>query len=775
MIDVKIIKKPRDGQATSSGSWGSGVKEAAHAARADVADLAMEARHAKESDHAVSSDEAAHAIEADHAKEADNAAQWARHEFGNYMDQPVRTGDGVTFESLILRGFMASPDFVDGFEGSGHKLWIDGGLSCLTLDRLTVRQTMSIFELLINKVRSVGGQICVSAANGKIKAVEEAGEDYVISFEQENTFAAHDLMRCQTFTGGGLKSYWVEVSSATGDTVIVAKSEFASSVPEVGDECVLMGNTVNQKRQNLALIAATEDGMPRIDVLGGVKAKNFSGALRARLGNLDGIIDSWFPSAKQPRGNGLYCDNAFLKGTFLLETGEDVKTRFEATEGKIESAVEGVRQDLMPDRGYLSNPSFKEGLDKWGTQNETVFFLVGNKWIYANNNVLSKRGDSAIVVKDMGRTVVHIKNKYICQKNKNLAKKPDMPTNADGTKEAQPVYLAFFYRCATAGKLTVTFEGVDKTGFADFESFNIEQEVGVTDGYQQFTCKGLWNGTGDFKLSFTGEIYLYMLVLSTDKVDSLIYKYRTLFEQSDKLINIAAQNFDKDGNVLADSGIMVKPTGVGIYSQGSDSQFALIGVEVKGEDGKSSIKLFADNIQLEGYATINGNFKIDKEGNMVAKNGQYEGTVIANSGKFIGAIGSPYNNVGAAQTQWPSVDTGMNVMVSDTKRAEAGLVLPAYKEIDGVECDVINATTTDTFITIPSNNDPTQCLLYRNTHITSVKLGGNFCRVRLKAFVQPGADGCSWTILNTSDFELATDADLKYVYAKSVLNPSVLN
>lgn len=775
MIDVKIIKKPRDGQATSGGSWGPGVKEAAHAARADVADLAMEARHAKESDHAVSSDEAAHAIEADHAKEADNAAQWARHEFGNYMDQPVRTGDGVTFESLILRGFMASPDFVDGFEGFGHKLWIDGGLSCLTLDRLTVRQTMSVFELLINKVRSVGGQICVSAGNGKIKAVEEAGENYVISFEQENTFVAHDLMRCQTFTGGGLKSYWVEVSSAAGDSVIVAKSEFASSVPEAGDECVLMGNTVNPNRQNLVLIAVTEDGIPRIDVLGGVKTKNFSGALRARLGNLDGIIDSWFPSAKQPRGNGLYCDNAFLKGTFLLETGEDVKTRFEATEGKIESAVEGVRRDLMPDQGYLSNPSFNDGLDKWGTQNETVFFLVGNKWIYANNNVLSKRGDSAIVVKDMGRTVVHIKNKYICQKNKNLAKKPDMPTNADGTKEAQPVYLAFFYRCATAGKLTVTFEGVDKTGFADFESFNIEQEVGVTDGYQQFTCKGLWNGTGDFKLSFTGEIYLYMLVLSTDKVDSLTYKYRTLFEQSDKLINIAAQNFDKDGNVLADSGIMVKPTGVGIYSQGSDGQFVLIGVEVKGEDGKSSIKLFADNIQLEGYATINGNFKIDKEGNMVAKNGQYEGTVIANSGKFIGAIGSPYNNVGAAQTQWPSVDTGMNVMVSDTKRAEAGLVLPAYKEIDGVECDVINATTTDTFITIPSNNDPTQCLLYRNTHITSVKLGGNFCRVRLKAFVQPGADGCSWTILNTSDFELATDADLKYVYAKSVLNPSVLN
>lgn len=685
--------------------------------------------------------------------------------------------DGMCETDIVkLRGYLGTPNFVDGFNGNGFKLWIDDSkLANLTLDRLTVRQTMVIFELLIEKIRSVGGQICVSAANGKIKSVKEYEDNYVIEFEQENTFVAHDLVRCQTFTGKNLKSYWAEVASVTKDGVIIPKSEFTNSLPAVGDECVLMGNTINTKRQNLVLISATEDGNPRIDVMNGVNHKGFDKSLRARLGNLDGINDDWFPASNQPNGDGLYCDNAFLKGTFLLETGEDVKTRFEITDGKIESAVEGVRQDLMPDRGYLSNPSFNEGFDKWGTQNETVFFLVGNKWIYANNNVLSKRGDSAIVVKDMGRTVVHIKNKYICQKNKNLAKKPDMPTNADGTKEAQPVYLAFFYRCATAGKLAVTFEGVDKTGFADFESFNIEQEVGVTDGYQQFTCEGIWNGTGDFKLSFTGEIYLYMLVLSTDKVDSLTYKYRTLFEQSDKLINIAAQNFDKDGNVLADSGIMVKPTGVGIYSQGSDGKFALIGVEVKGEDGKSSIKLFADNIQLEGYATINGNFKIDKEGNMDAKNGRYEGTVVANSGKFIGAIGSPYNNVGAAQTQWPSVDTGMNVMVSDTKRAEAGLVLPAYKEIDGVECDVINATATDTFINIPSNNDPTQCLLYRNTHITSVKLGGNFCRVRLKAFVQPGADGCSWTILNTSDFELATDVDLKYIYAKSVLNPSVLN
>lgn len=47
-----------------------------------------------------------------------------------------------------------------------------------------------------------------------------------------------------------------------------------------------------------------------------------------------------------------------------------------------------------------------------------------------------------------------------------------------------------------------------------------------------------------------------MLVLSTDRVEALAYKYKTLFEQSDKLVKIAAANFDKDGNVLEESSIV---------------------------------------------------------------------------------------------------------------------------------------------------------------------------------------------------------------------------
>ena len=542
-------------------------------------------------------------------------------------------GDGnAELLTLLVRALLSSPKFVDGFAGEGWRIWLENGLSHMTVDRLTVRQIMTVFELLIEKIRSVGGQICVSAANGKIKEVQNVNGHYIITFEQENTFVAHDLMRCKTFTGG-IQDYWVEIADVNGDTVVIPATEFAGCEPMPGDECVLMGNTTDPKRQNLILISATEDGQPRIDILDGVRDKNFSGCLRARFGNLDGITDDWFPADNQPHGNGVYSDNAYLRGTFLLVTGEDIKTKFEIVEGRITSSIEAVRQDFVADKGYLSNPAFSFGMEKWDTSNEAVFFLVGNKWLWVNNNVLTKKGNCASVTRDSDRTVVRIVDKYILQKNADLRSKPTFRTNSDGKKEPLPVYLSFFYKVKKSGVLKVGFENVDKTGFENFNSFEYATELNPTDGYQQFTCDGLWNGTGDFKLSFTGEIYLYMLVLSTDKVEALTYKYRTLFEQSEKLIKIAAQNFDSDGKVLAESGIVTTAQMSGLYAIGEDGNLrAFVGA------GQEGVKIKAANIQLEGLVTANSNFRILEDGSIEAVNGKFTGEINATTGTIGGFI-----------------------------------------------------------------------------------------------------------------------------------------
>lgn len=576
--------------------------------------------------------------------------------------------------TLVVRELLRSANYAgSGMTGNGWQIGIDEDLlSHLIVDKITVRRVMNVFELLINKVRSVGGQICVSAANGKIKTVQEQGDYWHITFEQENTFVAHDLMRCQVFTGTSQKAYWVEVAGIANGGILVEKSEFETAQPEEGDECVLMGNTETANRQNLVLISASEDGHPRVDVLDGVNAKNFDHALRARLGNLNDIKDDRFPLDNQPKGNGLYADNVYLRGTFLLSTGEDIKTKLEITEGKVQSAIDSVRNDFLSEKGYLNNPTFASGLEKWNSENETVFFLVGNRWIWANGAALSKKGDGASVVTDMGRKVVRIRNKYIRQKHENLRFVPTFPTNGEGKKEALPVYLSFFYRCAKSGTLKIGFENVDKTGFADFNSMEVSEEIAATDGYVQYTCSGLWNGTGDFKLEFNGDIYLYMLVLSTDKIEALTYKYKTLFEQSERLVKISAAVYDKDERALQETGLMIQPEGTGIYIKDANGKLALIGVGVEETDAegnkKTVIKLTADNIKLEGLVTANGYFKVKEDGSIEAVNGTFRGHVYAEGGA-IGGFSIGNGHIGGADVIYNEDGT---IEVKDT---ENGLFL----------------------------------------------------------------------------------------------------
>lgn len=551
--------------------------------------------------------------------------------FGQEENGRVDGKGNADLLTLVVRELLRSANYGgSGMTGNGWQIGLDEDLlSHLIVDKITVRRVMNVFELLINKVRSVGGQICVSAANGKIKTVREQGDYWHITFEQENTFVAHDLMRCQVFTGTSQKAYWVEVAGIANGGILVEKSEFETAQPEEGDECVLMGNTETANRQNLVLISASEDGHPRVDVLDGVNAKNFDHALRARLGNLNDIKDDRFPLDNQPKGNGLYADNVYLRGTFLLSTGEDIKTKLEITEGKVQSAIDSVRNDFLSEKGYLNNPTFASGLEKWNSENETVFFLVGNKWVWANGAALSKKGDGASVVTDMGRKVVRIRNKYILQKHGNLRYVPTFPTNDEGQKEALPVYLTFFYRCAKVGTLKVRFENVDKTGFANFNSMEISEEIAETEGYVQYTGNGLWNGTGDFRLEFDGDIYMYMLVLSTDKIEALTYKYKTLFEQSERLVKISAAVYDKDERALEETGLIVTSKVSGLYAIDVDGNLkSFVGA---GQDG---VKIKASNIQLEGLVTANENFKILEDGSIEAKNGKFTGEINASNGNI---------------------------------------------------------------------------------------------------------------------------------------------
>ena len=560
---------------------------------------------------------------------------------GGYID-----GNGnAELLTLVVRQLLRSARFVDGFGGEGWQLWTDEQkLANLTIDKLTVRQVMTVFELLIEKIRSVGGQIVVSAANGKIKTVEEVDGYYKITFEQENTFVPHDLMRCQTFTGGTIKSYWVEVAAAVdGNSVLVETSEFDASLPAEGDEVVLMGNTEDRLRQNLILISATEDGQPRIDVMNGVRSKSFEGCLRARLGNLDGIEDPWFPDGV--KGDGLYSDNVYLRGKFQFSNCMDLETRFSITDGNIQSSVEALREDFVEEKGFLSNPSFNRGLESWEIDDAAMLYETGQTCIIANSELLSTKESGAALMYDDSRRVMRIKNTSIIQRNDAMRAKPEIVKDTDGIGEPALIHFSVLVKVISSGTLTVGFEGETTEGFHSFLPFSQKKDLAQSDSYQMVTMSGVWTGTGDFKFEFTGELYAYNFIITSDPVEAFTYRYKSLFEQSARLTKLAVAVYGEGKEaeeLLKESGLMVTPKGTGIYMRTIDDKgeehIALIGVGETDSDGNTVIKLTADNIKLEGLVTANGHFKIDGEGNIEAVNAKISGEVNANSGTFSGIL-----------------------------------------------------------------------------------------------------------------------------------------
>lgn len=609
-------------------------------------------------------------------------------ERGGYID-----GQGkAELLTLVVRQLLRSARFVDGFGGEGWQLWIDEQkLANLTIDKLTVRQVMTVFELLIEKIRSVGGQIVVSAANGKIKTVEEVDGYYKITFEQENTFVPHDLMRCQTFTGGTMKSYWVEVAAVAvdGNSVLVETSEFDASLPAEGDEVVLMGNTEDTKRQNLVLISATEDGQPRIDVMNGVRSKSFEGCLRARLGNLDGIEDPWFPDGV--KGDGLYSDNVYLRGKFQFSNCMDLETRFSITDGNIQSSVEALREDFVEEKGFLSNPSFNRGLESWEIDDAAMLYETGQTCIIANSELLSTKESGAALMYDDSRRVMRIKNTSIIQRNAAMRAKPEIVTDTDGIGEPALIHFSVLVKVISAGTLTVGFDGETTEGFHSFLPFSQKKELAQSDSYQMVTMSGVWTGTGDFKFEFTGELYAYNFIITSDPVEAFTYRYKSLFEQSARLtkLAVAAYGNDKDEReaLVKETGLMITPDGSGIYFRKSDGTMAFISVEEENDgSGNTVVKLKGDNIKLEGNLTANGNFKVLGDGSIETNNAKLKG--------YMYSVFKPIVSSDAERIGLNKDDNNVEYLLKSNLYVDAtfnGVVLPVSEEYEGARVLIMDA------------------------------------------------------------------------------------
>lgn len=208
-------------------------------------------------------------------------------------------------------------DFMSGFAGYGWKIWeYVKGKWMLEIDSIRVREQFIVFEMLVSKMRAIIGSLGISQACGKIATVtlSEDGTEYLITLEDETmSFVAHDFMRCQTYTGTKQTFYHVEIASVVDNVIHVSVSEFDKdeegnvvNPPEVGNDIVQFGNSVNKNRQSAIYIHADESDQPAIDIMFDIDSKDWTGKIKTRLG---GDI----PGGDGTRG--FYCENGMIKGT----------------------------------------------------------------------------------------------------------------------------------------------------------------------------------------------------------------------------------------------------------------------------------------------------------------------------------------------------------------------------------------------------------------------------------------------------------------------------
>lgn len=169
----------------------------------------------------------------------------------------------------------------------------NGTITNLVAEYLTVTKQAHFFELIIDKIKSNSGQVVLSAANAIIDKVETVTDGYKLYWRREdatthkkigNDFAPYDQIRCQTFNvheGTNFnvdnKYYWRLVTD-TGSAIVEIDGEQVecnyievsdidkdgTSIPEVGDEIVQLGNRTDTSRQNAIILSAVTSPDPNV-------------------------------------------------------------------------------------------------------------------------------------------------------------------------------------------------------------------------------------------------------------------------------------------------------------------------------------------------------------------------------------------------------------------------------------------------------------------------------------------------------------------------------
>lgn len=560
-------------------------------------------------------------------------------------DRPDEAGFLIKFLGGLFSDYIQSMNFSSGALGEGFVIKVDSktGDSYLEVDHMLARKSATFIELLIQRLRQVGGQIILSPASMSCSKVEEYDTFYRCYFENtdgEKTivqeFVIGDQARSQTFNiKPGVHEnvsntyYWRLVTSVGDNYIDLSKSDCdtGSAAPQAGDDIVQLGNRTDKTRQNAIVLAAYGNDTPSFRQYAGIDSYSLAGKE---------------VTAFSPNGNK-------VTGDFILKTGVNILTQFKILEDLIYSEISKVLDEVQAKDNYLYNASFASNTNGWETKNDVRFFTVNGKFLLVNGEFYSRKDAMAAIIRDGDRNVLRILSSGIKQSNADLANKP---TYEEG-EEPKKFFISFRYKVATAGTLTIGFPG---------QNLYFTERLEPGEEYAMKEYSGTWDGTGDFELKFTGDIYIHSLALAENAFEDLYTKLSSEIKQTAESIRLEVKELSESNNQRF-SQIEQTAENLKLSVTKIEEDVTQLGLDINGvtdelklyvkKDGLGSeinvaldnISVVSKNIYFTGNISANGNVSIQADGTIKAIGGEFSGELKGATGEFNGKVSIANNKI----------------------------------------------------------------------------------------------------------------------------------
>lgn len=502
-------------------------------------------------------------------------------------------------------GELSSKQFISGFLGGlGWSIYntpvtnaagVQENKWTGEFDNVIVRGSLRVFEMIISQLlgendnRIFTGMMEVDhydAESGRVYLNTQDGKLY-------NPFRRNDIIMVQQFNGMPnssndyyvTKNYELLITDAgcgsleDGDKRLdwVTFTNFTSSMEgataesliKKKDTFVRVDNLSDSQRKGIIQLMTVGANTPYMDIIYGLKTDP-NNALKGRLGNLKGIVH---PILGELSGFGEFLNNLYAVGDFIIQrTGESVDSKLQVLENMFSSRFSQTSYELTNSDNYLENGQFLEQvrddedtiISCWAvdTTDESMFWAdaLGNPFMV--NGLLSVSGNRKVSIDKMdGRQVLRLQNCGVKQLNAHIRQpgthkeyqQPSGSTGDNGLKKPATgstdvqdrLYISIRIFAKTAGTLTVGFEGCSSVSGKSNTLTAQNVAVPYTGDWTNIPLEGVWNGTGNFVLRYTGDCYIAIASITDKPLSEFSKSVSTQIKQTATNIQLLGENINK--------------------------------------------------------------------------------------------------------------------------------------------------------------------------------------------------------------------------------------